>query len=121
MPRSKLGKSLMPKKKSEAQERRLRCVYHFIVACCLEQRGRPPTIRQICAGCHLSSTSVAHNCVVTLVNRGLLLTHGSLARGFQVVGAQWKAPPICPQCLKAHTWGTVHYEWGDIVLECIDT
>lgn len=108
----------MPKKKSEAQERRLRCVYHFIVAHCLEHGGLPPTIREITKGCHLSTTSLAHYHVKALIKRGLLTAKNGKARGIQVVGAQWKPPPMCPQCLKAHSWGTAHYEWSDIVEEC---
>lgn len=101
----------MPKSK----ERRLRCVYHFIVAYCLEHSGLPPTIRQICEGCHLSATSLAHIYVLTLIRRGLLTAQGGKARGIQVVGAEWKPPMICPQCNTMHLF---YNKWRDIVSEC---
>jgi len=52
-----------------------------------------------------------------LVECGLLESENGKAHKIQVAGAQWKAPQICPQCLKAHSWGTKHYAWGDIVEE----
>lgn len=106
----------MPKKKSK--ERRLRCVYHFIVAHCLEHSGLPPTIRQICDGCHLSTTSLTHLYVQTLIKRGLLTAQAGKTRGIQVVGARWKPPEFCPQCNVPHAWGSVHNDWQNIVEEC---
>ena len=106
----------MPKSK----ERRLRCVYHFIVTYCLEMGGRPPTIRRIAEACHLSSTSVAHSCVQALIRRGLLTAPGGTARWFYVTGSQWRVPLFCPQCKEIHNWGSLTNEWSDIVEECIN-
>lgn len=109
-----------PSRTQEGQNQ-LRATYHFIIGYCLEHGGLPPTPQEIQDACRLASTSVADCCVQLLIDQGLLTAQGTgKARRIRIVGAQWKAPSICPQCSIPHCWGTVHNQWWDIVEECIN-
>lgn len=75
-------------------------VMAFVVRFCIGTGGVPPTLREICDGCDLSSTNVAHRHLKALEERGLVRSWaGAIAgdkagasRGIEVVGASWVPP-----------------------------
>jgi repressor LexA len=50
-----------------------------------EERGYPPTIRDIVSGCGLSSTSVASYNLRILESEGLIRRHSDIARGIELI------------------------------------
>lgn len=54
--------------------------------------GRAPSIREICTGCSISSTSVASYHLRRLEAAGRLERAGVVSRGLRVVGARYVMP-----------------------------
>jgi repressor LexA len=74
-------KSLSPK-----QERIINFVTEF-----LSDKGYPPTIRDIAAGCGISSTSVVAYNLNKLEQAGYIRRHGEISRGIKFLHPQQKA------------------------------
>jgi len=68
------------KKSSEKQEQILNFVNNYI-----KENGYPPSIREICKGVGLSSTSTVHAHLNTLTANGLLKKDNSKSRGLKIV------------------------------------
>lgn len=66
---------------SKRQQRILDYIRDFLI-----RRGYPPTVRDIQAGCRVSSTSVVDYNLRALENAGYLRRHKEVSRGIEVVG-----------------------------------
>ena len=64
-------------------------VLNFIIAC-VESRGYPPTVREICAhfGWHGTCAAVAH--LRALVRKGRIAIDREMSRGIRVLGVRWR-------------------------------
>lgn len=69
----------MPKEAIDKQQKILEFVTSF-----MDENGYPPSIREICAGVGLSSTSTVHAHLETLKRKGLLEKADSKSRGLRV-------------------------------------
>ena len=69
----------MPKEAIEKQQKILEFVTSY-----MEENGYPPSIREICKGVGLSSTSTVHAHLETLKRKGLLEKADSKSRGLRV-------------------------------------
>jgi len=68
------------KKLSDKQKRIISYIERF-----LSEKGYPPSIRDIQAGCNISSTSVVDYNLNILENRGLLRRHADVSRGIKLL------------------------------------
>jgi repressor LexA len=70
-------------------------VFSFILKFKAANDGIPPTIREICEACGISSTSVVNNILKRLERRGwIILEPGFQTRKIKVVGAHWQPPEM---------------------------
>ena len=83
----KLGGNLMAKEKIESQEKILNFVNDYV-----KENGYPPSIREICKGVGLSSTSTVHAHLANLTKRGLITKGGSKSRSIKVVNQELEVP-----------------------------
>ncbi|TLG79885.1 transcriptional repressor LexA [Vagococcus zengguangii] len=82
------------------KENRQLSILHYIHET-VEQRGYPPTVREICEAVNLSSTSTVHGHLARLEQKGLLLRDPSKPRaievtkmGLQLLGIQPETIPV---------------------------
>ncbi len=71
------------KKLSDKQKRIISYIERF-----LSEKGYPPSIRDIQAGCNISSTSVVDYNLNILENRGLLQRHADVSRGIRLLNRE---------------------------------
>jgi repressor LexA len=64
-------------------------VMDFILKYKRSNHGRSPSIREICDGCNLRSTSNGHYHLARLQRAGLIERDADTARNIHVVGEQW--------------------------------
>jgi SOS-response transcriptional repressor LexA len=87
---------------TQADDRR-RCIYHFIVAYCMNTCGIPPTYQEIVDHCGLHSKSTASRLIASLVRRGLLsIENLGNRRVIRVTRATWRPPLTCGYCDRGH-------------------
>ena len=77
----------MAKEKIESQEKILNFVNDYV-----KENGYPPSIREICKGVGLSSTSTVHAHLANLTKRGLITKGGSKSRSIKVVNQELEVP-----------------------------
>lgn len=83
----------MSKKTSDTKQLEiLRYIYDTV-----EQRGFPPTVREICAAVELSSTSTVHGHLARLERKGFLLKDATKPRAIEVTEAGKKELGIKPK------------------------
>lgn len=82
-----LGGNLMAKEKNESQEKILNFVNDYV-----KENGYPPSIREICKGVGLSSTSTVHAHLTNLTKKGLITKGGSKSRSIKVVNQELEVP-----------------------------
>jgi repressor LexA len=71
------------KKLSDKQRRIINYIERFLL-----EKGYPPSIRDIQAGCKISSTSVVDYNLNILENRGLLQRHSDVSRGIKLLNRE---------------------------------
>lgn len=71
------------KKLSDKQKRIISYIEHF-----LSEKGYPPSIRDIQAGCNISSTSVVDYNLNILESRGYLRRHADVSRGIKLLNQE---------------------------------
>lgn len=64
-------------------------VFDFVVEFKHKHDGNSPTLREICDGLQISSTSMAHRALADLHKQGRIRVDTSRARGIIVVGGRW--------------------------------
>jgi repressor LexA len=74
----------MPKTKKKEMSPRQECMLHFIEKC-IATRKRPPSIREICDECGISSTSVADYNLNRLAELGYIDRTSKVSRGIEVI------------------------------------
>lgn len=85
----------MPKKTSESKQLEiLRYIYDTV-----EQRGFPPTVREICSAVELSSTSTVHGHLARLERKGLILKDPTKPRAIEVTKKGKKELGIKPKTI----------------------
>jgi len=67
-------------------------VYRYIVEYTIASGGRTPRVRDIMAGCGLSSTSVVRYRLCGLEGEGLIRCEDRISGGITVVGGKWIPP-----------------------------
>lgn len=77
----------MAKEKNESQEKILNFVNDYV-----KENGYPPSIREICKGVGLSSTSTVHAHLTNLTKKGLITKGGSKSRSIKVVNQELEVP-----------------------------
>ena len=87
---------------SQKQERIINFVTEF-----LHDKGYPPTVRDIAAGCGLSSTSaVAYN-LNKPQQAGYIPRHSDISRGIEFLASHWGGRETCPY---SHSSGYVEIQ-----------
>jgi len=69
-------------------------IYNYIVSYKLEHDGVAPSVREICAGCNVSSTSVTIYHLSKLEIAGKIKRYGEGARNIIVTGGKWTPPGV---------------------------
>lgn len=83
----------MPKKNSETKQLEiLRYIYDTV-----ENRGFPPTVREICSAVNLSSTSTVHGHLARLERKGLLIKDATKPRALEITAEGKDALGIKPK------------------------
>ncbi|MCX8721723.1 MULTISPECIES: transcriptional repressor LexA [unclassified Lactobacillus] len=81
----------MTNKQSSKQLQILRYIYDTV-----EKRGFPPTVREICQGVQLSSTSTVHGHLSRLERKGLILKDATKPRALEITEKGKKAIGVKP-------------------------
>lgn len=81
----------MTNKQSSKQLQILRYIYDTV-----EKRGFPPTVREICQGVQLSSTSTVHGHLSRLERKGLIIKDATKPRALEVTDEGKKAIGVKP-------------------------
>lgn len=81
----------MTNKQSSKQLQILRYIYDTV-----EKRGFPPTVREICQGVQLSSTSTVHGHLSRLERKGLILKDATKPRALEITEEGKKAIGVKP-------------------------
>lgn len=82
----------MTEKNSSKQLEILRFIYDTV-----EERGFPPTVREICSAVNLSSTSTVHGHLARLERKGLILKDATKPRAIEVTKEGLSALNITPK------------------------
>lgn len=69
-------------------------VFEYVLHYKRSHDGNSPSIREICAGCHLRSTSIGFYHLRCLQRAGLIKRQANTARNIWVVGEHWSCPQV---------------------------
>lgn len=95
------GRTDMNKKTTEQGHETRKRIYGFVVDY-IQEHGYPPTVREICAGAYLSSTSSVHGHLLQMLETGMLETDASTGspRALRVPGYKFVQDEEMDKCKK---------------------